>query len=589
MKKIINFSLSLMVALTSIFYLYAPKAKAFTPSLLMDDDIFSINSMNASQIDSWLNANFPNSCISPNSGFEARLPTGYSPSGGFNFGGFVTAGAVISTAAQVYGINPQVLLVTLQKEQSLVSGGVGYCNNGDENKYTAAVGYGCPDGGTVYSWSGVSLYRRNGVERTVTGSTCVNDAAKAGFSQQVIRAAWLLKFGQQRSLGNTNWAVISGNWDNSDDPPTCYGGPMTQGTFRRCQSSTPVFFDGYTTIDSSATHMDTGATAALYWYTPHFHGNQNFVSLFETWFGGTVGASYYSCHNSSNIGGAPTEEHVMGTKLGINHTDNLRLVVPNNTSTACIEAHTWQNNNYSMWIEHIASNFPAINPNIQRVISTDTNGDGIDETCKIDYSNTSSGMIEVHCWDSLLRRWISHVATNRPAINANDAEVVSADLNGSGRDSLFLVQYRNTGSGRLEIHQWNSNLQQWVSHIATNYGSVDPANSQVVTADTNGDGRDEFYLINYSGASGRIEIHGWTPNFQQWVSHIATISPAVNHVDGSSNPIEDVITADTNGDGRDEFYKIDYTGTGSGRLEIHGWTPNFQQWSCHIATNQGTF
>jgi hypothetical protein len=233
MKRIISLILAVIVLLTGAFVAFRPSAKAFDPNLLISDSVFdSSMSMDVGQIDGFLNG-FPNSCISLNSGFDARVPSGYSPSTGFTYGGFGSAGQVIATAAQVYGLNPQVLLVTLQKEQSLVAGGAGYCNNGDENKYAAAVGYGCPDGGSVYNWSGVSLYRRYGVEHTTTGSTCVSSASKAGFSQQVIRAAWLLKFGQQRSMGNTGWAVVSGNWDNSDDPASTYGGPMTQGTFRR--------------------------------------------------------------------------------------------------------------------------------------------------------------------------------------------------------------------------------------------------------------------------------------------------------------------------------------------------------------------
>ena len=295
---------SAVVIIFSVLITPFVKAADFSPNNIIDDSVFdNSTSMSADAIDSWLNNNFPNSCISPNSGFQAKLPTGYSPGGGFTYGGFVSAGNVIATAAQTYGINPQVLLVTLQKEQSLVAGGVSYCNNGDEHKYAAATGYGCPDGGTVYSWTGVSLYRRSGVEHTATGSTCVNTAAKAGFSQQVIRAAWLLKFGQQRSLGNTTWAVISGSWDNSDDPPTCYGGPMTQGQRKRCNSdSSTVFYDGYTTIDGTSTHIDTGATAALYWYTPHFHGNQNFFDLYTAWFGstygGTIGPISYRLYNT---------------------------------------------------------------------------------------------------------------------------------------------------------------------------------------------------------------------------------------------------------------------------------------------------
>jgi hypothetical protein len=289
MKKILSLMLASALILTGVFFAFRSDAKAFDPNLLISDSIFdSSMSMSVGQIDGFLNG-FPNSCISLNSGFDARVPSGYTPSGGFTYGGFGSAGQVIATAAQVYGLNPQVLLVTLQKEQSLVAGGASYCNNGDEHKYASAMGYGCPDSGGYNSWSGVSLYRRYGVEHTSTGRTCVNSAAKAGFSQQVIRAAWLLKFGQQRSMGNTGWAVISGSWDNSDDPASSYGGPMTRGTFKRCGSCASTFYDGYTSIDSTSTFMGSGATAALYWYTPHFHGNQNFVSLFESWFGSTVG------------------------------------------------------------------------------------------------------------------------------------------------------------------------------------------------------------------------------------------------------------------------------------------------------------
>jgi len=85
-----------------------------------------------------------------------------------------------------------------------------------------------------------------------------------------------------------NWAVCEWKLDNSDDPQSCYGGPVTQGYRQVCPSGATTFYDGYRTIDGAAVHMDTGATASLYWYTPHFHGNQNFVSIFEGWFGSSV-------------------------------------------------------------------------------------------------------------------------------------------------------------------------------------------------------------------------------------------------------------------------------------------------------------
>src|SRR3990167_9117608 len=79
---------------------------AFNQNNLISDPMFEDSgTMMAGDINNFLNR-YPGSCISPNSGFEAKLSTGYTPSGGFTFGNFASAGDVIATAAQTYGINP---------------------------------------------------------------------------------------------------------------------------------------------------------------------------------------------------------------------------------------------------------------------------------------------------------------------------------------------------------------------------------------------------------------------------------------------------------------------------------------------------
>lgn len=295
-------------------------AATFNSGDVMDDTVFdNNNSMSAAQINNFLD-NFPNSCISPNSGFQSIDPNGYSPSAGFSYGNFTTAGQVLYDAAQAYNINPQVLLVTLQKEQGLVSGGSSICNASNQNQYAAAVGYACPDSGTSHSYSNVNLYERNGVMVTTTSSTCVNASAAVGFTQQVIRAAWLFKFGEQRSQGNINWAEIHGSWDNSDDPRSCYGGPMTQGTFQICPGGPKTFYDGNDTIDGTSVHLQNGATAALYWYTPHFSGNQSFFNTFTTWFGST---SY-----PEPLGSLLAVDNQTGQIYFISLTNNTRYAIP---------------------------------------------------------------------------------------------------------------------------------------------------------------------------------------------------------------------------------------------------------------------
>ena len=74
------------------------------------------------------------------------------------------ASQIVFKVAQACGLNPQVLLVTLEKEQGLVSSVAP-----SQARYDRATGYGCPD----------------------TPSGC--DAKYYGFYNQVYLAAWQLK------------------------------------------------------------------------------------------------------------------------------------------------------------------------------------------------------------------------------------------------------------------------------------------------------------------------------------------------------------------------------------------------------------
>lgn len=275
-------------------------AYSFNKNLVMADSIFNASgTMSATQIDSWLNSHYGSaSCISTNHGFKAPEPIGYSSASGFKYGGDVTAGTIIYNASRVYALNPRAVLATLEKEESLVSGGSG-CNT---LRYASAVGYGCPDSGGSYNYSGFELYSINGKKVTSVRGTCVKSSKYVGFSRQVIYAVWQLKFGQQRAVGNVNWNVQvrnfphSGNsWDNSDDPFFCYGAPysgfMTAGNWANGGSGSGCTathnYDGKYTIDSTVVSMNSGATASLYTYTPHISGNQSFFNIYTGWFGST--------------------------------------------------------------------------------------------------------------------------------------------------------------------------------------------------------------------------------------------------------------------------------------------------------------
>ncbi|MGH7156939.1 MAG: hypothetical protein ACREGG_02415 [Candidatus Saccharimonadales bacterium] len=321
MKKLIILLLLVSTLSAGLFIYHSkPAAAAFNANDVIDDFTFDdTTTLTAAQIDSWLNSNFPSSCISTNNGFSAPDPTGYSPNPSqfFYSSTPVSAGQVIYDAAQAYGVNPQVLLTTLEKEESLVSGGAGCASW----QYASAVGYGCTDSGTnthSYSYPGgglvTPLYYTNGNPVDSITNSCVNSGPKTGFSEQIIHASWLLAFGRHKSEGDTGWAVIKGNWDNCDDNNTCpsawgipasdacYGGPMTEGYFKLCPTDTSTtYFDGYATIDGTSVHMDNGATAALYWYTPHLNGNQSFDTIFNQYFGSQYANDTFTPHPNGTL------------------------------------------------------------------------------------------------------------------------------------------------------------------------------------------------------------------------------------------------------------------------------------------------
>ena len=156
-----------------------------------------------------------------------------------------SAARIIYRAAQDYKINPQVLIVLLEKEQSLIRDT--FPNN---IQYRGATGYGCPD-------------------------TAPCDAQYYGLKNQVRKAAAMFR------------EVLDGGWSNY---------PVG----KRYVQYNPNASCGGSTIN-----IINRATSALYRYTPYqpnkaalaagwgtahcgAYGNRNFYNFFTDWFGKTT-------------------------------------------------------------------------------------------------------------------------------------------------------------------------------------------------------------------------------------------------------------------------------------------------------------
>lgn len=170
------------------------------------------------------------------------------------------ASTILFKVQRACGISAKVLLVTLQKEQNLVS-----ATSPSDGTIERAMGYGCPDD-------------------PANIGHC--DPAYAGFYNQVYRAAWQFKrYGNPPGTSNFfNWLPVGGT------PNILY------------QANNPG-------CGSPSVLIQNKATAALYYYTPYqpnaaalanlngngdscsAYGNRNFWVFYNNWFGSPTGQS----------------------------------------------------------------------------------------------------------------------------------------------------------------------------------------------------------------------------------------------------------------------------------------------------------
>lgn len=224
----------------------------FQAGNIISDAVFTNRStMTADQIQAFFNAKVP-SC---QSGYtclkDFRVTSQNRPAdsycSGYSGTANESAASIIYRVAQSCNINPQVLIVMLQKEQGLVT------HTWPSNwRYDSALGQGCPD-----------------------DAPC--DSTYVGFFQQIYGAARQMQIYMEGKW--FAWYAPGNTWNILYNPNSgCGSGPVT---------------------------IANKATAALYYYTPYqpnaaalragygegdscsAYGNRNFYNYFTDWFGST--------------------------------------------------------------------------------------------------------------------------------------------------------------------------------------------------------------------------------------------------------------------------------------------------------------
>jgi hypothetical protein len=269
---------------------HATAVVGFNPGNIMDNSVMtSSGTMNAAQIQTFLNSKVP-VCDTWHAGFYGSSGTWYGPP--FTClkdytENNLTAAQIIYNAAQTYNINPQVLLVVLQKEESLITD-----TWPAPYQYKSATGYGCPDS---------------------TPGVC--NSSYYGFTNQINNAAKLFH------------SVVTSS-------PTWYS-PYVLG-------NNNILWSPNASCGSSVVNIQNLATASLYDYTPYrpnqaslnagygsgdscsSHGNRNFYLYFTDWFGSTYSSVYNGFDYSA----------VYNSSYYLNNNPDLKTAYSNNASAA---------------------------------------------------------------------------------------------------------------------------------------------------------------------------------------------------------------------------------------------------------------
>ena len=235
-------------------------AASFDAGRIIDDPIFTNKStMSVNDIQNFLNSKVP-VCDTNHQGGSPSYPPPYICLKNYSEGGR-SAAQIIYDAAQQYSINPQVILVTLQKENGLVTDSWPY-----PWQYRTAMGFGCPD-----------------------GEPC--DAQWYGFTNQINQGARHLR----------NFYDLNPNWYIPFSPGVRF-----------------IPYNPNGGCGGSNVNIINRGTAALYSYTPYqpnaaalstkygtgdgcsAYGNRNFFNYFNDWFGNSRIDSFSVALDESN-------------------------------------------------------------------------------------------------------------------------------------------------------------------------------------------------------------------------------------------------------------------------------------------------
>ena len=480
----------------------------FKPGRIIDDAIFyNPNSMFAQDVQNFLNSKMP-SCDTngqkPYSGntsltraqwaaqnnkpsppyvclkdysqnVPSMAPDSYC-SGGIS-AGVKSAASIIKEVSNACSINPQVLLVLLQKEQSLITDDWPW-----PIQYNAATGFSCPD-------------------------TAPCDPNFAGFFYQVYYGArQLQRYAKQSNLFN----------------------------YRAGQTSY-ILYNPDANCGGTNVYIENQATAALYNYTPYqpnasalnnlygsgdacgAYGNRNFWRMFNDWFGTTLSTRPLTNANwkFENLEGGSNSLRSTNNTVGITpetitYKDVLYTFYYDSTDRdlklATADSNGW---NYRTIDGNSTSN-GKVTADVGRAVAATIFNDML----HIYYYDATNGAMR-HAWFTTANDW--SYETLDGSIGSVSGKVANVGMSNSATTYANEMQvfYYDSTNNNLRNATF-STVNGWrFQNLDGDWGSISGFNSAVGQNPTATNYEGSLQLFYYDVNNGNLR-HAWLVSGQQW-------------------------------------------------------------------------